>query len=68
MENFMVFDIGGSSAKWSVINRNGEILESGKLGIPDNKETFFNSLGKITNEIFFSPYGGACFTVTCYTT
>ena len=51
MENFMVFDIGGSSAKWSVINRNGEILESGKLGIPDNKETFFNSLGKITNEM-----------------
>ncbi|WP_297419917.1 ROK family protein [Clostridium sp.] len=51
MENFMVFDIGGSSIKWSVINQNGGILESGKLGIPDNKETFFNSLGKITNEM-----------------
>lgn len=51
MENFMVFDIGGSSAKWSVISQNGEMLESGKFGIPDNKETFFNSLGNTTNEM-----------------
>ena len=51
MENFIVFDIGGSSIKWSVINQGGEILESGKLGIPDNEETFFNSLGKVTNEM-----------------
>lgn len=51
MENFIVFDIGGSSIKWSVINQGGEILESGKLGIPDNEEIFFNSLGKVTNEM-----------------
>lgn len=49
MENFMVFDIGGSSIKWSVINQGGDILESGKSGISDNKEIFFNSLGKVTN-------------------
>jgi glucokinase len=51
VENFMAFDIGGSSAKWSVINQNGEILKSGKFGIPDSKETFFNSLGNTTNEM-----------------
>ena len=30
MKNFMVFDIGGSSVKWSVININGEFIESNK--------------------------------------
>jgi glucokinase len=51
MENFMVFDIGGSSVKWSVISKNGEILESNKFEVPDNKEIFFNNLAKITNEM-----------------
>ncbi|WP_160691311.1 ROK family protein [Clostridium sp. C2-6-12] len=51
MENFMVFDIGGSSIKWSVINQGADILESGKLSIPDNKETFFNNIGNTTNEM-----------------
>ncbi len=51
MENFMVFDIGGSAVKWSVINRSGEIFASNKFKVPENKEEFFNKLGKTTNEM-----------------
>ena len=51
MEKFMVFDIGGSSVKWSVINKSGEILESSKFSVPDNKDAFFDNLGKTTNEM-----------------
>ena len=50
MENYMVYDIGGSSVKWSVINKNGEFLKSGKLSVPDNAEEFFTNLIKNTNE------------------
>lgn len=51
MENFMVFDIGGSAVKWSVISRSGKIFESNKYKVPENKEEFFNQLGKTTNEM-----------------
>ncbi|AGF59012.1 glucokinase [Clostridium saccharoperbutylacetonicum] len=51
MKNFMVFDIGGSSVKWSVINTNGEFVESNKFNVPENKSEFFNELSKITNEM-----------------
>lgn len=51
MENFMVFDIGGSAVKWSVISRSGEIIESNKFKVAENKEEFFNRLGKTTNEM-----------------
>ncbi|OOM77318.1 beta-glucoside kinase [Clostridium puniceum] len=51
MDKFMVFDIGGSAVKWSVINQSGKILESNKFKISDNKDEFFNKLGKITNEM-----------------
>ncbi len=51
MRNFMVFDIGGSSTKWSVISEAGEFKESGKFSSPDTVEDFFNKLIKITNEM-----------------
>ena len=51
MEKFMVFDIGGSAVKWSVINQIGEIFESNKFEVPATKEEFFNKLGKTTNEM-----------------
>lgn len=51
MKNFMVFDIGGSSIKWSVITEKGDFKENGSIKTPDNKETFFKSLENITNEM-----------------
>ena len=51
MKNYMVFDIGGSSIKWSVITENGDFKENGSIKTPDNKEGFFQSLENITNEM-----------------
>ena len=47
----MVFDIGGSSTKWSVINEKGEFHESGKFSCPDNADDFFAGLIKTTNDM-----------------
>ena len=46
----MVFDIGGSSTKWSIIDEVGEFKESGKFSCPSTAEEFFSELIKITNE------------------
>ena len=51
MKNYMVFDIGGSSIKWSVITENGDFKENGSIKTPDNKDGFFQSLENITNEM-----------------
>ena len=47
----MVFDIGGSSTKWSIIDEVGEFNESGKFSCPNTAEEFFSELIKITNEM-----------------
>ena len=51
MKKYMVFDIGGSSVKWSVIKVSGEFIESNKLNVPSNEDEFFNKLAKVTNEM-----------------
>lgn len=51
MRKFMVFDIGGSAVKWSVISEGGEFIESGKFNVPNDKEGFFSKLSKTTNEM-----------------
>lgn len=51
MNNYMVFDIGGSSVKWSVIEEEGKILESGSIKIAENITDFFNSMSEITNNM-----------------
>lgn len=51
MKNYMVFDIGGSSVKWSVINGNGEIIEKGSISVADNVNEFFDNLAKISNDM-----------------
>ena len=51
MNNFMVFDIGGSAVKWSVIKGNGEVVESNRFDVPSNSEEFFEQLAKTTNEM-----------------
>ncbi|PRR78850.1 ROK family protein [Clostridium vincentii] len=51
MKKIMVFDIGGSGIKWSVIKKNGEFVESNKLDVPSTKEELFDELAKITNEM-----------------
>lgn len=48
MRNFMVFDIGGSSTKWSVITEEGEFKESNKFACPSNADEFFCKLIEIT--------------------
>lgn len=51
MRNFMVFDIGGSSTKWSIITEAGDFKESNKYSCPDTAGEFFGELIKITNEM-----------------
>lgn len=51
MRNFMTFDIGGSSIKWSTIKENGVFIESGKFITPNSKEEFFLLLNNITNKM-----------------
>ncbi len=51
MRSFMVFDIGGSSTKWSIINEIGEFKENGKFNCPSTAEELFSELIKITNEM-----------------
>ncbi len=51
MRKFMVFDIGGSAVKWSVINEDGSFVESGKFKVSSNREEFFSELAKTTNEM-----------------
>ena len=50
MKNYMVYDIGGTSIKWSIIARNGKKLASGSSSIPDNVEEFFEVLTENVNE------------------
>lgn len=47
MANYMVYDIGGSAVKWSIITGEGKILKSDKLTIALTVEEFFDNL--ITN-------------------
>lgn len=51
MKNYMVFDIGGTSVKWSVINEEGNFIESGTILIADEVEEFFNRLINTTNKM-----------------
>lgn len=51
MRNFMVFDVGGTSTKWSVINESGDFKESNKFDCPNTVEEFFHQLIKISNEM-----------------
>ncbi|EKQ56500.1 MULTISPECIES: ROK family protein [unclassified Clostridium] len=51
MNKFMVFDIGGSAVKWSVISEGGQFIESNKFDVPNDKEGFFSQLAKTTNEM-----------------
>ena len=49
MRNYMVFDIGGTSIKSSVINEEGKILTKEKLDIADNIDGFFQAIVNLTN-------------------
>ncbi|HCW53014.1 MAG TPA: ROK family protein [Clostridium sp.] len=51
MRSFMIFDIGGSSVKWSVIDEIGEIIQSDSIKIAENAHDFFNGLAEICNEM-----------------
>lgn len=50
MRNFMVYDIGGSSVKWSVMTESGEFLKSGKIQIAETINEFFLRLANNVNE------------------
>lgn len=51
MNNYIVFDIGGSSIKWSIINLNGEFLENGKIAVPKTIDEFFQYIADKVNEL-----------------
>ena len=51
MNNYMVFDIGGSSIKWSIMNEAGEFLKNDKIYIPKTKEEFFDSIANKANNL-----------------
>ncbi len=46
MENYIVFDIGGSSIKWSIMRKNGCILKRGILKICETSDEFFETIIK----------------------
>lgn len=50
MKNYMVFDIGGTAVKSSVINENGEILTNGKINIAEDVDGFFDELVKAVKD------------------
>ena len=51
MRNFVAFDVGGTSTKWSIIDESGEFKESSKFDCPDTVDEFFEELIKISNEM-----------------
>ncbi|OOM77317.1 beta-glucoside kinase [Clostridium puniceum] len=51
MRNFMVFDVGGTSTKWSIIDESGDFKESNKFDCLNTVDEFFDELIKISNEM-----------------
>ncbi|MDU4938798.1 MAG: ROK family protein [Clostridium sp.] len=49
MSNYIVFDIGGSSVKWSIMSKIGDILTKDKIKVADSVDQFFEELSKIVN-------------------
>lgn len=49
MSNYIVFDIGGSSVKWSIMSKMGNILTKNKIKVEDSADQFFEELSKIVN-------------------
>ncbi|MDU2491215.1 ROK family protein [uncultured Clostridium sp.] len=49
MANYMVYDIGGSAVKWSIITNEGKILISDKLEIAKTVKEFFCELTENVN-------------------
>lgn len=49
MSNYIVFDIGGSSVKWSIMSKMGNILTKNKIKVADSADQFFEELSKIVN-------------------
>ena len=41
MSNYIVFDIGGSSVKWSIMSKMGDILTKDKIKVADSVNQFF---------------------------
>jgi len=50
MKNYMVFDIGGTSVKCSVLTEAGDILTQHRINIAKDIKGFFDGLVRVTNE------------------
>ena len=50
MANYIVYDIGGSSVKWSIMNNLGEIFIGGKIAISEELEDFFEELTNLVDK------------------
>ena len=57
MSNYIVFDIGGSSVKWSIMSKMGDILTKDKIKVVDSVDQFFEELSKIVNKDNFNLKG-----------
>ena len=44
------FDVGGSSVKFAVMEKDGAIKEKGSFTTPDNLEDFYACLAKVKND------------------
>lgn len=51
MKNFIVFDIGGTAVKWSIVNEEGIFEMSGKISIAKSPKEFFENLACLSNEM-----------------
>lgn len=51
MNNYFVMDIGGSSIKWGILNKETVILRKGKLDVPKTVEEFFNNISDVINNL-----------------
>lgn len=49
MKNYMVYDIGGSGTKWSIIDEVGNFIISGHESIPETVDVFFEKLIEVCN-------------------
>lgn len=50
MKNYIVFDIGGTAVKWSIMKEDGEIIFNNKTKIAETVDMFFEKLISTINE------------------
>ena len=47
---YLSFDVGGTNTKYSLINKNGEILKSGSIVTQDNRDIIFGRIKEVVKK------------------